>query len=127
MQESSESINQQQLFLWAALQSGRYPQLALMFHIPNEGKRSKYTGGRMRAEGMKAGVPDIFLPVPSGQYHGLFIEMKSEGGRPSREQTMWLNSLERQGYRVGVCKGFEQAAALIMDYLKIKGGIYHVQ
>ena len=60
----TESEEQQTLFRWAAMQCGKYPELALMFHIPNEGKRSWMTGGRMKAEGLKSGVPDIFLPVP---------------------------------------------------------------
>lgn len=71
----TESEEQQTLFRWAAMQCGKYPELALMFHVPNEGKRSKVVGGRMKAEGLKSGVPDIFLPVPRGEYHGLFIEI----------------------------------------------------
>ena len=78
----SESVEQQRLFLWARMQSGKYPCLTLMYHIPNEGKRSRATGGRLRAEGLKAGVPDICLPVACGGCHGLYIELKRQhGGR----------------------------------------------
>ena len=69
----SESVEQQALFRWANFMSGQYPALLLMYHIPNEGKRSRSTGARMKAEGLKPGVPDICLPVPVGQYHGLYI------------------------------------------------------
>lgn len=79
-QVPTESEEQQTLFRWAAMQCGKYPELALMFHIPNEGKRSWMTGGRMKAEGLKSGVPDIFLPVPRGEFHGLFVEMKRTKG-----------------------------------------------
>lgn len=115
----TESIEQQSLFRWADYQSGKYPELALMYHVPNEGKRSRTTGGRMRAEGLKSGVPDICLPVPRGKYHGLYIEMKrTEGGTLSAQQTKWLEALTRQGYCAAVCMGWEAAAEVIEKYLK---------
>ncbi len=72
----TEGEEQATLFSRARMYENKYPQLKWMFHIPNEGKRSRTTGGRMRSEGMKSGVADIFLPAPSGEYHGLFIELK---------------------------------------------------
>lgn len=123
----SESIEQQQLFQWASWLQPRHPELALMYHIPNEGKRSRATGGRMCAEGLKAGVPDICLPVPSGEYHGLYIEMKRIGGRPSKPQKQWIQHLNEQGYHAAVCFGFEDAAGLIMKYLGLKGDVHHVR
>lgn len=114
----TESEEQQTLFQWAAMQCGKYPELALMFHIPNEGKRSWAVGGRMKAEGLKSGVPDIFLPVPRGQWHGLFIEMKrTKGGTVSDCQKLWLHDLRKQGYLTEVCRGWEEAARRIKSYL----------
>lgn len=70
-----------------------------MYHIPNGGKRGKVEAIHFKAEGVKAGVPDICLPVPRGEWHGLYIELKRrEGGRVSPEQTKWLEDLMRQGY-----------------------------
>lgn len=66
---ASESIEQQNLFEWAKIFSGKYPELTLLYHIPNEGKRSLKEGARMKAEGLKAGVPDLCLPVARGGYH----------------------------------------------------------
>lgn len=89
-----------------------------MFHIPNGGTRAKSEAGRFKAEGVKAGVPDIFLPVPRGEYAGLFIEMKRrKGGRVSIDQSMWLEALKKQGYRTAVCRGWEQARDVIGGYL----------
>ena len=106
-QVPTESEEQQTLFRWAEMQCGRYPELALMFHIPNEGKRSWMTGGRMKAEGLKSGVPDIFLPVPRGEFHGLFVEMKrTKGGTVSDCQKLWLHDLQKQGYCAAVCRGW---------------------
>ena len=62
----TESVEQQCLFRWAAFQSGRFPELALLYHVPNGGSRKKAEAGRFRAEGVKAGVPDLCLPVARG-------------------------------------------------------------
>lgn len=51
-------------------------ELALLHHIPNGGARSKATAGRLKAEGVKAGIPDICLPVPKNGYGALYIELK---------------------------------------------------
>ena len=48
-----------------------------MFHIPNGGSRNKLEASNLKKQGVKAGVPDLFLPVGRGSYHGLFIELKS--------------------------------------------------
>ncbi len=116
----TESEEQQALFRWAAYESGAHPELMLLYHIPNEGKRSRATGARLRAEGLKRGVPDICLPVPRGNWHGLYIELKRlRGGRVSDEQQGWLDALNEQGYFAVVCRGWQQAAAEIQNYLGI--------
>ena len=80
----TEAQEQMTLFSWAAMQSGKYPELNLLYHVPNGGSRHKAEAGRLRAEGVKAGVPDLCLPVARGQYHGLYIELKRQrGGRTS--------------------------------------------
>ena len=68
----SEHDEQVALFQWAGYQLGACPELALMFAIPNGGDRHPAVAGKLRDEGVKAGVPDIFLPVPRGKYHGMF-------------------------------------------------------
>lgn len=106
------------LFSWAAMQSGKYPELNLLYHVPNGGSRHKAEAGRLRAEGVKAGVPDLCLPVARGQYHGLYIELKRQrGGRTSDHQSEWLDALSAQGYKAELCYGWEQAAGTIIEYL----------
>ena len=114
-----EGEEQATLMSWARMQRWRWPgELDLLFHIPNGGARSKSEAARFKAEGVKAGVPDLFLPVPRGEYHGLFIELKRQaGGRLSDEQKEWIPALQAQGYRVEVCKGWEAAVKVIEDYL----------
>lgn len=112
-----EHQEQKTLFGWAELAKGRWPELALMFAIPNGGHRHKAVAARMKAEGVKRGVPDICLPVPRGEWHGLYVEMKTSSGTVSKEQKAWLRSLQSQGYRVAICRGWEAAKAFIEDYL----------
>lgn len=64
----TEAQEQMTLFSWAAMQSGKYPELNLLYHVPNGGSRHKAEAGRLRAEGVKAGVPDLCLPVARGQW-----------------------------------------------------------
>lgn len=114
----TEAQEQITLMNWAALQSGKYPELKLLYHVPNGGSRNKAEAGRLRAEGVKAGVPDLCLPVARGEYHGLYIELKRQrGGRASGNQVEWLDALSRQGYKVALCYGWEAAAGTILRYL----------
>lgn len=114
----TESAEQQLLFRWAKMQSGKYPELTLLYHIPNEGKRSHKTGERMKAEGLKSGVPDICLPVACGGHHGLYIELKRvKNSRVTVAQMAWIEALTRQGYVAAVCRGADEAIELITRYL----------
>lgn len=116
--KTSESEEQQALFEWAAVMGGRYPQLHMLFHIPNGGRRDAATAGKLKAEGVKAGVPDICLPCAVMPYHGLFIEMKVGNNKATAVQQEWLHKLSAEGYKVAVCYGWQDAAAVIMKYLR---------
>ncbi len=78
----TETAEQRWLIQWSQQPSIRsiYPELALLYHIPNE-RTDKVQASILKATGVKAGVPDLHLPVPAGSYHGLFIEMKSLDGK----------------------------------------------
>ena len=114
----TESMEQQALFEWAAWAAPRFPGLNLMFHIPNGGMRSKSEAGRFKMEGVKAGIPDIFLPVARGGFNGLFIELKRVGGRASPEQLDIIEQLTKQGYLAALCYGFDSAREIIEKYYK---------
>ena len=89
----------------------------LIFHIPNEGKRTKKNGARLKREGLKKGIPDLFLPVAKMGYNGLFIEMKKSGGKTTVEQRWWMEKLRKQGYLVEVCDSSVKAIDLIKKYI----------
>ena len=114
----SEDQEQIALFSWASYARMRLPGLELMFAIPNGGLRDKAVAAKMKATGTRAGVPDIFLPVPRGSYHGLWIELKVGYNKPSDIQKWWLGNLEARGYAVAVCYGWGEAQEAITKYLK---------
>ena len=115
----SEAEEQKALFQWAELNKAKYPVLELMYHIPNEAKRSPAGGYYMKQQGMKRGVPDICLPVPAHHYTALYIEMKRrDGGRVSNEQHGWIQALNRVGNLAVVCHGWDEARMVILEYLR---------
>lgn len=96
----------------------------LLVAIPNGGKRRIKTALDMKLEGVSRGFPDLFLPVPSRQHHGLFIEMKrKKGGTLSKDQKAWLDYLNSVGYQAAVCKGFQEAKETIECYLRDTTGM----
>ena len=114
----TESNEQQTLFEWARRMEGRWPELKLLYHIPNEGKRSARTGARMKEEGLRSGVPDICLPVARGGNHGLYIELKRrKNSRVTQDQLKWVERLAKEGYVAAICLGCDEAISLISRYL----------
>ena len=114
----TESQEQITVFNWVAYQLGKWPELELLHHVPNGGKREAREATRMKAEGVKKGVPDLCLPVARGKYHGLYVEMKRvEGGKVSQDQKWWLEKLAEQGYKATVCRGAEEAITVIGKYM----------
>lgn len=114
----AEHNEQVALFDWARLAVGRFPELVLLFAVPNGGARNVVTGTRLKAEGVKRGVPDVWLPVARGGFHGLVIEMKTAKGRASPEQKAWLNALTAEGWLALVCVGAEKAIGMVEAYLE---------
>ena len=118
-QNGSERGHQAALFCWIALNVDKYPELDKLFHIQNASANRS-----ARVVGVKAGVPDLFLPVKCNNYSGLFIELKrppSEGkkaGKLSKDQEQWIEYLQLQGFAVVTCHGWEAARDMLIQYLK---------
>lgn len=101
------------------------PQLAFIFAVPNGGKRDKITAGKLKAEGVKPGVPDIFVPITTPKRAGLFIEMKrtktagkAKGRVASETQTPYHEYLTSAFYAVAVCYTWREAVEALKAYLK---------
>lgn len=113
-----ESSHQVALFMWAALEQRKYPELSMMFSVKNEEKSgSKIVGGAFKASGVKKGVSDVVLPVARKGCHGLFIEMKKPGGKASKEQLEFGANVQAEGYGFCVCDSWEKARDVLISYL----------
>lgn len=114
----SEHATQVAIFQWAYLASKwKYPALRWMYAIPNGGHRHKAVAGKLKAEGVKAGVLDIHLPVPVGICAGLWIEIKHGKNKITQAQHEWAIGLSELGHRVVVCYTVDQAIRQIENYL----------
>lgn len=111
----SETTEQIRLFNWAAAHEEYIPELKLLHHIPNEGKRTN--GAVLKAAGVKGGIPDLNLPVARRGFHGLYIEMKFGSGKTTKKQEAFMELLRKQGYKTAVAYGMEQAREIIRHYL----------
>lgn len=119
----SEAQHQANVIKWSQQPSIRaqWPELALLHHIPNGGTRDAIEGRHLKQAGVKAGVPDLCLPVARGRYHGLYMEMKTEKGRTSDAQEWWGEHLAEQGYFWEVCYGWQSAVRVLEWYLSLPG------
>lgn len=124
MTVTPEQIEQANLIRWTQQPEVRkkYPDLKLIYHVPNERQCTPQQGKALKMMGVKAGVPDLCLPVARGGYHGLYIEMKSpeKSARASGNQIWWVEELISQNYAACVCKGWEMARDTILRYMTME-------
>lgn len=117
--QQREHIEQKAVMQWAQHREEMIPELKNLFAVPNGGARHIVVAKRMKAEGVKRGVPDLFLAIPRKPFHGLFLEMKVDGNKTSAQQDDWILRLRAAGYRVEVCYGRGPAIEHLIDYLQI--------
>ena len=118
--KTTEAEEQKSLIEWAKWQEKKYPELKMLMHVPNEGKRSKRYGAELKRMGMAKGFPDLGLLVPNKKYAGLFIELKADKTKSmTKEQKEWLEKLNSYGYKAVRCNGSEEAIQIIKRYLGI--------
>lgn len=112
----TEHTEQVLLVKWFAMQ---YPAIGKrLVAVPNGGQRNVIVAAKLKAEGVRAGFPDLMLLMPRHGFAGLIIELKrKKGGTLQPEQADWLEWLGEQGFMTVVCKGFEAAQTAIKDYL----------
>ena len=115
-----EACEQIKLFNWVAFARSKYPELDMLYHIPNGGSRNQIEAANLKKQGVRAGVPDLCLPVARGKYHGLYIEMKYGKNNLSEKQKEWLSKLSEQGYATAVCYGWEAAAKVLEKYIALE-------
>ena len=99
----------------------QHPVAKHIFAIPNGSYKSAASAAKFKREGLRSGVPDLFLPVARHGFHGLFVEMKrTKGSVTSKEQLAWIEFLSQQGFACLVCKGADAAIQIIEGYLSGK-------
>ncbi|MFJ3487749.1 VRR-NUC domain-containing protein [Pseudomonas sp. NPDC090202] len=94
----------------------------LIYHVPNGGHRHKATAAKLKEQGVKAGVPDLVLPMARGGYFGLYVEFKAtppNDAAVSTSQHGYIQRLTEQGYLAIVCRGHFDAMENIRAYLKL--------
>jgi hypothetical protein len=101
----------------------RFPDVAaLIYHVPNGGHRHKLVAIKLKGQGVKAGVPDLVLPMARGGYFGLYLELKATAPNDaavSASQHAWIRRLNDQGYLAIVCRGHFDAMEQIRAYLRL--------
>ena len=112
----SEHQEQVMLITWFRMQYKQYKYH--LFSIPNGGSRHIVTATNLKAEGVLAGVSDLFLMIPKGEYHGMFIEMKAKTGSVSDKQKEFMAAASSMNYLAVVCYGFDEAKNAITKYLQ---------
>ena len=109
-----EEVEQIRLSAWLRKRGIRHTASA------NGAKRTVQAGRKLKMMGMSPGFPDLTIPIRSGGFGGLFIEMKRENtGRPTPEQVEWIAFLREQGYWADFAYGFEQAKNIVIQYLAL--------
>lgn len=116
--DNEESRIQQAFMLWwnAEHRVFNVPR-ELVFAIPNGGHRSGATGAIMKREGVRSGVPDVLVAIPTKHSPGLWIEFKTATGTVSDNQRSMMRALESAGYQTAVCRTTEQAIVATKIYL----------
>ena len=114
----SEYSEQAALFEWVNLSALRMPELQLLYHIPNGEKRNIATAMKLKRMGVKAGVPDLHLPVARQGYNGLYLELKVNKNKLTDNQKFWKEALEKERYFVYVAYGWEEAKNILEWYLR---------
>ena len=89
-----------------------------IFHIPNGGHRAISVAKKMKAEGVKAGVPDLYIPAWK-----LWVEMKrTKGGVVSKDQRAWHDYLDGIGDAVIIGRGATDASRQVLELLQARRG-----
>ena len=119
---ATEHAEQVAVIQWVDAQMGAWPELRTLFAVPNGGDRNPAVAAKLKAEGVRRGVPDLVWLYPRANYHGLLLELKRrDGGRLSREQRDMCGALECFGYAVCICRGAQEAIDCIQWYRDFRG------
>ena len=110
----SEHLTQKAFFDW--IKVAKIEGVELCHAVPNGGARHPAVAAKLKAEGVKAGVPDVLWPVARGGFIGLAIEFKHGDGSPSKEQRDRIKNMQLEGWCVVICWDWQAAARTVQGY-----------
>lgn len=113
----TEDQLQRSVINWADIMSARFPLLGTLYHVPNGGKRNVLEAKKFKKMGVRAGVPDLCLPVKSRGYGALYIELKVGKNKPTEKQKSMIDQLTENGNYVTVCRDFDTVIKTILWYI----------
>ena len=87
-----------------------------IFAIPNQRGNDFYWLKMKKEEGLKKGVLDVFVSVPSGPYHGLYIEFKAGKNKLSEAQAKFADRMTKRGFLVVVAREAISAFNTVKKY-----------
>jgi hypothetical protein len=86
------------------------------FAIPNGGLRNIKVAAKLKQEGVKAGVADLFVALSNGKYHGLFIEVKVGKNKQQPNQKVFEQKVLENGYQYKLVRSIDDMIAVIREY-----------
>lgn len=110
------------VFGWIFQMEECFPLLGFMMHSPNGGARSKGEAGKLKAMGVRKGVPDVICPFACGPWKGFACELKAPKGTLTPEQDLFLVKARADGWLTGVCFDLESFVALAQTFLGTRAG-----
>ena len=98
--------------------SFEYPEAEWVHAIPNGARVSIGQAVKLKRQGLVSGVADVFVPIPNGGYHGMYIEFKTRTGRLSKTQDAFCCHCVNYCYIYTVCRDAVEAVESLREYLK---------
>ena len=95
------------------------PRIKMAFAIKNSGRKDPASYGRDIAEGLLAGVADVYVPYPTTRHHGLFLEFKSPKGKPSDKQLEFGEFCLSYDYSYKIVRSVDQAITAIDQHSEV--------
>ncbi len=113
-----ESQIQCALIQWARWNIGKFPELALLYAIPNGVRCGGFRAMKLKQEGLLAGMPDLCLPVSRHKKNSLYLETKTLTGTLSKVQKQIITKLIAENNEVFIYRSLDEGIQILRNYLE---------
>ena len=90
-----------------------------VLHIANERRCSIQQGAILKRMGIRSGVSDLFFPRAKHPFAGLWIEIKTDNGKPTPNQLKFIEEMKKEGFQGKVTYGAEETINFIKDFYNL--------